>query len=279
MGKVLLVLVVLGAIGVGAYLWYNMDRRSDEQIAMEVTREWTVASVDNISNTVAGLVVAAVPGLSLMPGLQDNVAGVIGDQIRSRVTWNADWPRCSSSIKQCDVTVTARANIPIRIPLVIDKTATIAVPFNLEVDTGDQQVDDWDADISGASISGIEVGDVMSGAGDILGAAGSAVDSARQGIQDFLEDDDTQQALDDTRRAVEDAAGSAVDSARRGIQDFLDDDDTQQALDDTRRAVEDAADSARRGVEDFLDDDDTQQALDDTRKAVEDAFGGLFGGR
>ena len=201
MGKFLLVLVVLGAVGVGAYLWYNMDRRSDEQIAMEVTREWTVASVDNISNTVAGLVVGRVPIL------QGRVAELIGDQIRSRVTWTADWPRCSSSIKHCDVTVTARANIPIRIPLVIDETATIAVPFNLEVDTGDQQVDDWDADISGASISGIEVGDVMSGAGDILGAAGSAVDSARQGIQDFLEDDDTQQALDDTRRAVEDAFG------------------------------------------------------------------------
>ena len=180
MGKFLLVLVALGAVGVGfgAYLWYyNTDRRSDEQIALEVTREWTVESIDNIATSVAGLAVGRVLGLTDQN--QDQAAGVIGDQIPSRVTWTADWPRCSRSISQCDVTVTARGAVPIPF---IDQTATVLVPFILSVDTGNQRVDDWDPDISSASVSVIEAGDVMSGAGDIGSVIDSVLDSVWQDI-------------------------------------------------------------------------------------------------
>ena len=258
------ILVLLAAVGIGAYLWVNSDRRSDEQIALDVTREWTTTSVDNISNAVAGLLVGQVPIL------KGRVAGALGDQIRNRVTWTSAWPSCSGTYRRCEVLVTARADI--RVP-VINQTATVAVPFDLNVDAGDQRVVDWDLNVGSASVSGIELGGVLGSGGDLLRTAGDVADTAGQAIKGFLDDEETQQAIDDTWEAVEDS----FDTAREGFQDFMDDEETQQAIDDTWEAVEDSFDTAREGFQDFMDDENTRQALDDTRKAVEDAFGGLFG--
>ena len=126
--------------------------KSDEEIALNVAKEWSSSSLAPLEN-VTGFFLGAVPVVS------QTASGALVNQLRDKVTWTYSTPSCPRATR-CSVVATARADLDISIPLVITDTATIIVPFTLSINTAREEVDDWDADFGRASVSGIDVPDV-----------------------------------------------------------------------------------------------------------------------
>ena len=185
------------------------DQRTDEQIAEAVAREWSSSSIDDISELTVGFLVGNAPVVTQIGG------SALADRIRDNVAWSYSTPDCQQG--QCDVTATARANVDISIPLVMNETATIELPFDLEVDTGEELVTDWDAALASASVSGIELGDAGQGVGRALESSDEYIRSAMEKLEEFSTDEDLDRVIGD--------------SADR-LREFVEDEDVQRTLED-----------------------------------------------
>ena len=241
--KTLVAIVVVGAIGVGAFLFFQ-QARSDEEIALEVARDWSSSSIDDISELAMGLLVGNAPIVTQIGG------GVLADKIRDKVAWSYSEARCPRE-GQCDVTATASAALDINIPFVFNDTVTVELPFDLDIDTGARRVTDWDADIGAASVRGIELGDMGEGIQQAMDSSSEDVRRAVRRLQEFTEDEDVQ-------RAVSDAADT--------IRSFAEDEDVQ-------RAVSDTAEKFRS----ITEDEDVERTIRDTSDAVQSGIKSFFG--
>ena len=215
---VALAIIAVIAVSVVVAFFLLQDRRTDEQIAEAVAREWSSSSIDDISELTVGFLVGNAPVVTQIGG------SALADRIRDNVAWSYSTPDCQQG--RCDVTATARANLDINIPLVMNETATIELPFDLEVDTGRELVTDWNADIASASVSGIEFGGMGQGAGRALESSDEYIRSAIEKLEEFSADED----LD---RVIEDSA----DILREVVED-----------EDVQRTLEDASDRIQEGL-------------------------------
>ena len=241
--RTLAAIVVVGVIGVAAYLYFQ-QARSDEDIALEVAREWSSSSIDDISELAMGLLVGNAPIVTQIGG------DMLADKIRDKVAWSYSDARCPSE-GQCQVTATANAALDINIPFVFNDTVTVELPFDLDIDTGDRRVTDWDPDIGAASVRGIELGDVGEGIQQAMDSSSEDVRRAVRRLQEIAEDEDVQ-------RAVSDAADT--------FRSFTEDEDVQ-------RAVNDTADTIRS----FAEDEDVERTIRDTSDAVQSGIKSFFG--
>ena len=260
---VLLAIVVIGVAAVGGYLFLQ-GQRTDEQIAAAVAEDWSNSSIDDISEVIMGMLVGQAPIVTQMGG------DILADKIRDKITWNYSEPRCPQE-NRCAVTATASADLDIAIPLVMNDTATVEMPFVLSIDTEEERVTDWEAVVVSASVSGIRLGDVGQSVGQTLQSSDENIRRAVQKMQAFSAEKDLDATVEDT-----------ADSLRR----FVEDEDVQRAVEDTadrmrdfardedvRRTVEDTADRMR----DFADDEDVRRTVEDTAGEVQRGIQGLFG--
>ena len=241
--KTLAAIVLLGAIGAGAYLYFQ-EARSDEEIALEVAQEWSSSSIDDISELAMGLLVGNAPIVTQVGG------DILADKIRDHVAWSFSAASCPVE-GQCEVTATANAALDINIPFVFNDTVTVELPFDLDIDTGARRVTDWDADIGAASVRGIEIGDMGEGFQQAMDSSSEEVRRAVLRLQEIAEDEDVQ-------RAVSDAADT--------FRSFAEDEDVQ-------RAVSDTADTIRS----FAEDEDVEHTIRETSDAVQSGIKSLFG--
>ena len=241
--RTLVAIVILGIIGAGAYLYFQ-QARSDEDIALEVAREWSSSSIDDISELAMGLLVGNAPIVTQIGG------NILADKIRDRVAWSFSEARCPLE-GQCEVTATANAALDINIPFVFNDTVTVELPFDLDIDTGARRVTDWDPDIGAASVRGIELSDMGEGIQQAMDSSSEDVRRAVRRLQEIAEDEDVQ-------RAVSDAADT--------IRSLAEDEDVQ-------RAVSDTADTIRS----FAEDEDVERTIRDTSDAVQSGIKSFFG--
>ena len=235
--------IVVGVIGVGAYLYFQ-QARSDEEIALEVARDWSSSGIDDISELAMGLLVGNAPIVTQIGG------DILADKIRDKVAWSYSEARCPSE-GQCEVTATATAALEINIPFVFNDTVTVELPFDLDIDTGARRVTDWDADIGAASVQGIELGDMGEGIQQAMDSSSEDVRRAVRRLQEFAEDEDVQ-------RAVSDAADT--------IRSFTEDEDVQRAVSDTTETIRS-----------FAEDEDVERTIKDTSDAVQSGIKSFFG--
>ena len=116
-------LIVLVAAGLAA----ACSSPSYDQKALEIAEQWSKTSVDAISDEVANLLVDDSPTLANLGG------SLWSDQIQERINWDYSAPSCNSD-GECTLTATARTDIEISVPLVIDKSWTVSLPFDLDID-------------------------------------------------------------------------------------------------------------------------------------------------
>ena len=233
-------------------------------------------------------------------------ASVLSERIREAVDWSYSEPSCPRE-GRCDMRATANANFDIYIPLLLDETVTVKMPFDLYIDTEERQVANWAPDIRSASVSGIELG-AMSGVAeaaiatssdDIMRAVGKirqfADDEGYQGVfddasdaWDSFVDEDAWESLaeefdmDSTIDDVSETWGNLADeyeleSAIDDLSDrFSSDGDIGSAIDDVSDRFSSDGDvgSAIDDVSDrFSSDGDVGSAIDD----VSESLGGIFG--
>jgi hypothetical protein len=144
-------------VSVLALLVAGCSGKSDEKIALQVAEDWTISSVRSVTEDVMDYLTGSAPIVSQIAG------GALADEIADRVTWTYGTPRCSSD-GDCTITTTAKSEVDINIPFVMDETVTITLPFVLEIDADDEEVTFSEPDFSSASISGIDLG----GTGDSI---------------------------------------------------------------------------------------------------------------
>ena len=242
----LMAVVVVGIVAAGVF-YMLQARQSPEEIAEAVAREWVSSSIDDVSELAMGYLVGNIPVVTRMGG------DWLSDKIRENVTWTYSAPNCRED-GRCDVTATARADLNINIPLVMSETATIAVPFHLNIDTDRERVANWSADIRSASVSGVELGSVGQGVGQIFESSDADIYRALEKVQEFPLDDDLEipgveliQFSDDISAEVE-----------RAMEDF-----------DIDRAMSDFSIEADRVMEDF-DIDQFSDIGDEVDRTLED---------
>ena len=119
--------------------------KSNEEIATEVAQEWTESSFEAMED-VLGYFLGSVPVISQI------ASSAIIDQLQEKVVWSLQAPDCSED-NYCTVLANAKADVDVYIPLVVDDTVSISVPFSLQIDASNKEVDNWQADFDRASIS------------------------------------------------------------------------------------------------------------------------------
>ena len=281
--KTMVAVIVVGVIGVGAYLHFQ-QARSDEEIALEVAKEWSSSSIDDISELAMGLLVGNAPIVTQIGG------DILADKIRDKVAWRYSEAQCPSD-GQCEVSATASAALDINIPFVFNDTVTVELPFDLDIDTGTRRVTDWDPDIGAASVRGIELSDMGEGIQQAMDSSSEDVRRAVRRIQEFTEDEDVQRAVSDAANTIrnfteDEDVQRAVSDAADTIRNFTEDEDVQRAVsdaadtirsftedEDVQRAVSDAADTIRS----FTEDEDVERTIRDTSDTVERGIKSFFG--
>ena len=188
-----------------AFLVAGCSGMSDEEIAHQVAEDWTTSSIRHVTEDVMSYLTGNAPIVSQIAG------GALVDEIADRVTWTYGTPRCSSD-GDCTITATAKSEVDINIPFVMDETVTITLPFNLEIDTNDEEVAFSQPDFSSASIAGIDFG----GAGDSIRNLGSQSEEIiRQGEGGLQQAEDALRQVEKNRGAVENAGESIQNLLKR----------------------------------------------------------------
>ena len=252
---VLVAAVLIGVAAVGIFFLLQ-ERMSDEEIAAEVAREWSGSSIDEASEVVMGLLVGNIPVVTQIGG------AALADRIRQEVRWSYSTPECGDG-GHCEVTATAAADVDINVPLVLNDTASIRMPFLLDIDTGEERVTGWNAELGSASVSGVELGSVGQGVG--------------QGINQVFESSDVE-----IKRAVEKLQEFATyeDVAVPGIELIQFSEDLIDVSDEVDRAIhdfdldrfsDDVSDEVDRAFRDFDTD------FGDASDSISDAMDSLFG--
>ena len=243
-GAVLLVVLLLGIIGGGIYWFYNMTPKSDEEIAAQVAADWTNRSVDEVAGQAMRLVTGTTLGSGLLAG-----------QIRDRVTWTQSEPDCPQA-GRCFVLATASASSPF----------SLRVPVLLDIDTGDERVDDWDILLEQVSVAGIPGGAVIGGAGE---AASDAIDQ----FNDYISGGDFDEVFESFDSFGEYFSDENIDSAYKAIESFGDifsDEDFGEAFDSIDSIGDIFSD------DDFSDYDDDFDDFRDSASDVADTISSFF---
>ena len=264
----LLAVVIVGIAVAGVFYMLQMQQ-SQEEIAEAVAREWVNSSIDNISELTMGYLVGNIPVITQAGG------DWLADNIRENVTWTYSEPNCRQE-GRCDVTATAKADLNINIPLVMNDTASVVMPFRLDINTDEKRVANWDPDIGSASVYGVELGGIGQNIGRTFESSDTEIWRAMESLREFTVDDGVElpgvefiQFSDDIQeiadRAIQDFDldrdfEDISDSVDRAIQDF-----------DLDRDFEDISDSVDRVFNDF--DTDFGGASDDIRSSFDSLFG------
>jgi hypothetical protein len=140
---VLLPLIVLALIG-GALGCGGGSDENQEEIALQVAKDWTGESISNIAEDIADAVTLGIPVLS-------NLAKpLIEEQIRANVHWSYSTP-VKRADSRYDVVSTASVPIVIDIPF-ISTTYDVSVDYDLDIDTKERQVVDSQLNLSSLSV-------------------------------------------------------------------------------------------------------------------------------
>ena len=272
---VLVAAILIGVAAVGVFFLLQ-ERVSEEEIAAEVAREWSSSSIDEASEVVMGLLVGNIPIVTQIGG------GALADRIRQEVRWSYSTPKCGDG-GNCEVTATAAADLDINVPLVLNDTATIRMPFLLDIDTGEERVTGWNADLGSASVSGVEIGsvgqDVGQGINQVFESSDVEIKRAVERLQEFATYEDVVLPGIELIQFSEDLI-DVSDEVDRAIQDF-----------DLDRFSDDVSDEVDRAIQDFdLDrfSDDMSDEVDrtfrdfdtdfgDASDSISDAMDSLFG--
>ena len=75
----------------------------------------------------------------------------MAEQIRDNLAWAYSAPRRAGEDRY-RVTVTARVNLGIELPLLGDKSYAASLPFNLDVDTNTETAVRWSLDVLSATV-------------------------------------------------------------------------------------------------------------------------------
>jgi len=119
---------------------------SQEDISLEVAKEWTDDSIENVSESVVQLVVGE---FSIVGRL---AADVLADQVKERISWSYRGIG-SEGDDSYRVVATASLNLNIDIPIIGDKEYSVSLPIDLWVNTADRTVDRWVPNIPSASVT------------------------------------------------------------------------------------------------------------------------------
>ena len=166
------VLVSIFVIGCG---------KTNEEIATEAAQEWTENSFDAMED-ILGFFLGSVPVISQI------ASSAIMDQLQEKVVWSLQTPDCSED-NYCTVLANAKTDVDVFIPLVVDDTASISVPFFLRIDTSSKEVDHWRADFDRASISGINVRKIRNVTEDVIDRSRDVnLEEAAEDIEEFVEE-------------------------------------------------------------------------------------------
>lgn len=155
--------------------------KSDEEIASEVAQEWTESSFRALEDTFS-ILMGGVPVLSQV------ASSMIMDQIEEKVVWQLEPAECRGD-NNCSVVAHASADLDVNLPMVVNDTVSVGLPFILQIDTSDKEVDTWTPDFDRATVSGIQ----MEGLGDVTegfmeGAGEFDIDRATEDLEQIAED-------------------------------------------------------------------------------------------
>ena len=167
-----MVLVFIFLVGCG---------KTNEEIATDVAQEWTEYSFDAMEDVLSFL-------LGSVPVLSRIASSAIMDQLGEKVVWSMQPPECRED-GYCTVFANANADVDVYIPLIVDDTASINVPFSLFIDTSSKEVENWRADFDRASISGINVRNIGNVTGDVIDRSRDVnLEEAAEDIEEFVEE-------------------------------------------------------------------------------------------
>ena len=272
---VLVAAVLVGVAAVGAFFLLQ-ERVTEEETAAEVAREWSSSSIDEASEVVMGLLVGNLPVVAQIGG------AALADKIRQEVRWSYSTPECGDG-GHCEVTATAAANLDINVPLVLNETATIRMPFLLDIDTGEERVTVWNADLGSASVSGVELGsvgrDLGQGINQVFESSDVEIMRAVEKLQEFATYEDVVMPGIDLIQFSEDLI-DVSDEVDRAIQDFDLDQFSDDVSDEVDKAIQDfdldqfsddVSDEVDRAFRDFDTD------FGDASDSISDAMDSLFG--
>lgn len=145
LARVLALFLLLTAVG-----WMTAGCGSGDDgkaVAAEVAANWVDSSVEQVSETVAELIISEEPAMANL------AAGALSGLIREGLSWTYSEPvRLREDRYQ--VTATAAADVTVKIPLLDDRRYVGTVPFNLEVDTNARVVSSWLPDLGSATLEG-----------------------------------------------------------------------------------------------------------------------------
>ena len=236
--------VLLGVAAVGLFLLLGSSQ-SDEEIAAQVATEWAHDSINSVTEMLVGFVIGDLPFIT------SSIAEYIAELVREYITWGYSEPSCPAE-GRCDVKATARVSMDVNIPLVMNSTVTVKMPFDLDIATGSKSVRSWYPDFGGASVQGLS-----------LGSGGGSVSGALSGFSSDFDFDDISDSFDDFADDFDDISDSFDDFADDIEFDF---DDVSDSFDDFADDFDDVSDS----FDDFADD------FDDVGDSISESLGDLW---
>ena len=132
------ILVFIGVISV----FFSCAQKDPTVVASEVAEEWAANNVDNMSESITGLVV------SENPLFEKIVAMTIEKEIGQRIAWKCSRPQKIEE-NRYEVVVTAYTEIA----LSLLGNYKVSVNYDLIIDTENKQVLDADIDVSSFALS------------------------------------------------------------------------------------------------------------------------------
>lgn len=121
---------------------------NSEQVVADLAKEWSRTSIDEVSDAVISLLVGQIPFVGSI------ASNILSEQIQQNVRWGYSNPNCRNNTA-CNLTATARSDIDINIPNILNTTVSVVLPFSLTIDAVNKRVTNWNAVLESASVSGI----------------------------------------------------------------------------------------------------------------------------
>ena len=118
-------------------IFYSCAPKNPADIASKVAEEWASSNVDDVSRSIAGLIVNSNPLVEAAVGM------AIAKEINQRIAWEYSHPQKLAE-ERYEVVTTAYAEI--ELPLL--GRYKVSVNYNLEIDTKHKQVIGADVDVS-----------------------------------------------------------------------------------------------------------------------------------
>jgi hypothetical protein len=150
----------------------GVSKEDPAGVALELAREWTRSSVDNVADTLGLAVTEGTPVL-------DKIASsLIGNQIKQKVEWTFSDPENAA---KDNFRVIATGSAPIEVGLLTVKwRSTASADFELSIDTSKNQVLWWKMVPNSLKVIPSQETD------NLLERAGEEVEKAKGWLQDFF---------------------------------------------------------------------------------------------